>query len=32
MVGTQVEIIASHHRVAALKDYLEIKKARPIER
>ena len=32
VVGTQVEMMASHHRVAALKDYLEAKKARPGER
>ena len=32
MVGTQVEMMASHHRIAALKDYLEAKKARPRER
>ena len=27
VVGTQVEMIASHYRVATLKDYLEAKKA-----
>ena len=32
VIGTQVEIMAGHHRVAALKDYLEAKKARPRER
>ena len=32
MVGTQVKMIASYHRVAALKDYLEAKKAGSGER
>ena len=32
VVGTQVKMMASHHHVAALKDYLEAKKARPGER
>ena len=32
VVGTQVEMMAGHHRVAALKDYLEAKKAGPAER
>ena len=32
MVGTQVKIMASHYCVAALKDYLEAKKAGPRER
>ena len=31
VVGTQVEMMASHHCVAVLKDYLEAKKARPRE-
>ena len=32
MVGTQVEMMASHYYVAALKDYLKANKAGPIER
>ena len=32
VVGTQVEMMASHYCVAALKDYLEANKARSTER
>ena len=32
VVGTQVEMMAGHYRVVALKDYLEAKKAGSGER
>ena len=32
IVGMQVKMIAGYYRVAALKDYLETKKAGPRER